>query len=156
MVPIALQDFLVGELKRLFYGQTFLNPEGEQSPLNVFAQSLPVKTVQTPESKIFPHIRVILIDGEDADEESPNTCRIALQVGVYDKGTDHQGHRDIAHITQVIYDHLMSNRVFDNQYRVEYPFRWNFYDEDTAPYFFGEIETNWIVGKITQWDDDLA
>jgi hypothetical protein len=158
MIPIALQDFLVKEMTDLFTGQTFINPvdpDGERVPMNVFAQELPGKNSQAPDPKLFPHIRVILVDGDDPDEDSPNTCRVALQIGVYDKGLDHQGHRDLAHIMQVIYQHLMSKRFFDNRYEIMYPFSWNFYDDDLKPYYYSEIQTNWIVGKITQKDEDF-
>lgn len=157
MIPVDLQDFLVEELKRLFDGQTMKNPDGEQSPFFIYPQNLPAKTATKPEmSKLFPHIRVILVNGSDPDEESPNTCKILIQVGTYDDSLDYQGYRDVCHVLQTIYDHLTRTRYFDNQYEVSYPFDWALHEEKTAPLWFGAMETNWLVGKITQKDDQFC
>jgi len=151
MIPSFLQDFLVEELKTLFKDFKLKNALGELSSLNIYPQFLPVKKGKK-DTEHFPYIVVILQDGEDPNETDSNTCNILLMAGIYDDDENYQGYKDLLNVLQKVYEHLMKHRLFEGKYQIEYPIKWRIHDEDTYPYFFGAIETNWIVGKIESID----
>jgi len=150
MIPVELQNFLVEETQSLFAGLKLKNTNGELSPLNVYPQYLPYGTSQDTASP-FPYIRVILVDGEDPSATEPNQCRVLFLVGVYDDDRNNQGYWDVLSIVQKLYGHLMRNMIFQGKYELVYPVKWNLTNEElenTWPYFFGAMETNWTLGKI--------
>jgi hypothetical protein len=153
MTPLMLQDFLVDEMKRLFDGFLLKNAKGEMVKLNIYAQHVPIKTQSDKDDK-FPYLRVCFTGVEDPNDDEPNQCTIIFFTGICDKSPDKQGHRDVYNILHRIYDHLKRGRFFDDRYEVESPFQIRLEPNDYSPEFFGELETNWIVGKITQIDDD--
>lgn len=151
MIPVELQNFLVKETKNLFKGLKLKNTNGVLSPLNVYAQYLPYGTSQDAANP-FPYIRVILVDGEDPSISESNHCRIIFLAGVYDDDPNNQGYWDALSIVQKLYTHLMRHIIFDGKYEIARPVKWSMIGEElenTWPYFFGAIETNWNVGKIT-------
>lgn len=155
MIPSLLQDYLVKELKLLFTDFKLKNVRGEDSNINIYPQYLPAKKGQK-DSDHFPFITVKIIEGEDSDVYEANTCRIMLMVGIYDTSEDYQGYKDVLNILQKMYEHLMRNKVFNNQYEIQYPIKFTLTDEDYQPYFFGALDTNWSIGKITIIDNDLV
>lgn len=154
MIPSLLQDFLVKELKNLFIGFKLKNSKNEDSSLNIYPQYLPAKKGQK-DSDHFPFITVKIVEGEDPNETDANTCRLMLMVGVYDINEDYQGYKDVLNILQKMYTHLVTNKVFDCKYEVEYPIKFTLTDEDYQPYFFGALDTSWIIGKVTIKEDEL-
>jgi hypothetical protein len=154
MIPSLLQDFLVKELKSLFVGFKLKNIKNEDTDLNIYPQYLPAKKTQKDVDH-FPFVTVKIVEGEDPSETDANTCRIMLMVGIYDINEDYQGYKDVLSILQKMYAHLMSNKVFDGRYEVEYPIKFTLTDEDYQPYFFGALDTTWTIGKITIKNDDL-
>lgn len=154
MIPSLLQDFLVKELKDLFNNFKLKNAKNEDSNLNIYPQYLPAKKGQKDVDH-FPFITVKITEGEDPNEGDANTCRIMLMVGIYDPSEDYQGYKDVLNILQRMYEHLMMNKVFDKKYEVEYPIKFTLTDEDFQPYFFGALDTNWNIGKVTTKQDDL-
>jgi hypothetical protein len=156
MTPLMLQDFLVEEMKRLFDESLLKNAKGEMVKLNIYPQYVPVIT-QSDKDDEFPYLRVCLTEPlNDPNDEEPNQCTIIFFTGICDKSPDKQGHRDVYNILYRIYDHLKRGRFFDNRYEVESPFQIRLEPNDYWPRFFGELETNWIIGKITQIDNDYV
>jgi hypothetical protein len=146
MIPTLLQDFLVEDLKTLgFNGK---NAEGNLVSFNVYPQYLPAKKGKK-DADHFPYVTVIIEDGEDPNEVDPSTCRILLMFGVYDLDENYQGYKDILNVLQKTYEHLMETKIFAEKYSIEYPVNWRIHDEDTYPYFFGAIETNWTIAKTS-------
>jgi hypothetical protein len=153
MIPVMLQNFLITELKCLFDGYYLKNVLGQESPINIYGQYLPKKK-SDKDTEQFPHIRVILLDGEENSELDPNLCRVLIMTGVWDHNQNYQGFQDVCNVLQRTYDHLMRTQLFDNRYKIEYPIKWSLTEEDYWPYFYGGLETNWSVGKITPADFD--
>lgn len=151
MIPSLLQDKLVEEISILFDGFKLKNAEGEKVSINVYPQFLPAKTGKKDKSH-FPYILVIILDGDIKETES-NTCRVLFMAGTYDDDTNHQGYKDVLNVMQKIYNYLARNRIIDKKYELKYPIDWQLSDEDTYPYYFGAIETNWTVGKIKMIDN---
>jgi len=146
MIPTLLQDFLVEEIKKLdFKGK---NVEGKLVSFNVYPQFLPAKK-GIKDTAHFPYATVIVKEGEDPNEVDPYTCKIVLMFGVYDTDENYQGYKDILNVLQKTYDHLMRTKIFKNLYSIEYPIFWAIHEEDTFPYFFGALETNWTIAKTS-------
>lgn len=146
MIPTLLQDFLVEELKQLgFKGK---NVEGNLVSFNVYPQYLPAKKGKK-DSDHFPYITVIIEDGEDLNETEPHMCRILLMFGIYDLDENYQGYKDILNVLQKTYEYLIKTKIFEGLYSIEYPIRWKVHEEDTYPYFFGALETNWTIAKTS-------
>lgn len=154
MIPSLLQDFLVKELKNLFVGFKLKNAKDDNSDINIYPQYLPAKKGQK-DTDHFPFVTVKVIEGEDPNETDANTCRIMLMVGVYDMDENYQGYKDVLNMLQRMYTHLMSDRIFDDRYAVEYPIKFTLTDEDYQPYFFGALDTTWTIGKITIRSDEF-
>lgn len=151
MIPSLLQDKLVEEINTLFSGFKLKNAEGEKVSINVYPQFLPAKTGQKDKNH-FPYILVILLDG-DIKKTEANICRVLIMVGIYDDDTNHQGYKDVLNVMQKIYNYLARKRIIDKKYELKYPIDWKLSDEDTYPYYFGAIETNWTVGKVFMTDN---
>jgi hypothetical protein len=152
MTPLALQDLLVEELKTLFDGEQLNNENGVKSAFSVYPQYLlPIDPTVANQASLthFPHIRVILSDGEDPDAENSNKCNVLLEIGIHDATTNYQGHRDLMNIINKIYRHFMAKK-FLGPFEIEYPFHWslNFDPELVYPKFYGIIETSWIIPKV--------
>jgi len=155
MIPLFLQDYMVDEVKQLFSGFTLKNAKGEEALLNVYPQYLPARKGQK-DIEHYPFIVVQLLDGGDDSELDPNQCRILFYCGIFDDDNKYQGHRDCVNVMQRLYTHLMTHRVFDKKYQVEYPIKWSLTEEDFYPYYYGGLETIWTVGKITMEDDEFV
>jgi hypothetical protein len=155
MIPVFLQDYLVEETKRLFGGFTLKNINGVVVPLNIYPQFLPARKGKKDADQ-YPFLVVQLIDGEDPNELDPNQCRVLFYCGVCDDDVNYQGYHDCLNVMQRLYEHLMSKRIFDHKYTVEYPIKWSVTEEDFYPYYYGGLETNWTVGKISREDDEFV
>jgi hypothetical protein len=151
MVPVMLQACLVEDFKTFLAEYHLKNVDGQLVPINIYPQYLPAKEGQN-DKKHFPYIVVGLTEGEDPGEEEPNRCQIVITIGVFDRNPNYTGYLDVLNMVQKIYDHLTRTRVFAKKYELTYPIRWGLHDEDRFPFFFGGLETNWTVGKITPVD----
>mgnify|MGYP001430203303 CR=1 FL=1 len=147
--PYLLQDALIDEIKALFVGFETENARGEPAPLNVYPQRLPDKQ-EEDDSEHFPYIIVRVMDGGTAGEDEAATCKIGLIVGVYDESSDQQGHRTVLNILRRIETHFFTKRFVDRKYQIVYPYDWTLYEDDTAPFYFGGAETNWLLPAVRQ------
>ncbi len=145
MTPNLLQDILIKELDALFAGYKLKDKDDNLVPINIYPQSLPAKGI----SQQIPFIVVKLQGGEDSSVESPNTCKILFMIAVHDKEDSYQGHKDVLSIIDKIYHHFFTKVIFDDKYQIVRPFEWDIPDEDTYPYYYGSIESNWEYPKVT-------
>lgn len=155
MIPLLLQDYLVNEeLPTLFDGFTLKNVKGEQSPINIYPQYLPQKK-RKDDTDHFPFITVILINGEEKDEQSMNLAHLLFMAGVYDENKDNQGYRDSVNLINKIYINFKRKRMLNNKYVLEFPIKWMTNDDVTYPYFYTAIETYWSVAKMEMSNENL-
>jgi hypothetical protein len=152
MTPSILQGILVEETKNLFLNYRLKNVKKERVPLNIYPQYLPAKKEQNDIAH-FPYLLVKVMDGESKDEETEDTCKIAFVVGIYDEDDKYQGYKDVMNIIEKIRQHLFRKRYFE-QFELMYPFSWVIHEEDTYPFYFGGIETNWGIPKIIMEDEE--
>ncbi len=155
MTPTRLQDSLVADLKKQLDCFLLKNVKGNIVNLNIYPQNLPAKKSQK-DSDHFPYLLVRVMDGEtqEGQGEEDNTCKIAFVVGIYDDTDNYQGYKDVMNIIEKIKQRLRIKRFYNNQFELTLPLKWLIHDEDTYPYYFGGIETNWKI-PIINMDDNL-
>lgn len=141
MTSLILQQLLVEKVKELFKNFKLKNEKGNLVSLNIYPQSLPAKKGKKDESH-FPYIIAKLMDGSTNDKESK--CKVAFIIGTYDDEDTYQGYKDVLNIIEKIRDKLLVERYY-KQFQLTYPLDWVVHDEDTYPFYFGAVETNWIV-----------
>jgi len=151
MTPLRLQDALVNELKTIFEGKYLKNEDGAVSPFLICPQWLPPtdpNVTDQADITYFPYIRVIIDDGQDINEEDPNSCNVRLEIGVNDEDTKYQGHRDLMNAIGTIYNHFMRHK-YVGPFEIVYPFKWSLNPENTFPKFYAMVEMVWNLPKVT-------
>lgn len=150
MIPLKLQDYLEKkELPELFENFTLKDTNGNQAPLNIYPQYLPQKNKNKNNSH-FPFLTIILVEGEEQNDDAENLVKILFLCGVYDEDENNQGYRDSMNVIQKLYTNFKRKKILDNKYTFELPVKWMTNDDVTYPYFYAGLETYWSVGKIQQ------
>lgn len=153
MTPTILQDNLVADFKQELSGVLLKNEKGELVNLNIYPQNLPAKKGKN-DINHFPYVVIRAMEGEDSAEDGDNTCKVGFIIGTYDDADNYQGYKEVMNLIEKIRHRLYTKRVYNNQFTLDYPFKWLIHDEDTYPYYFGGIETHWTIPKIFM-DDEL-
>lgn len=149
MTPSLLQDALVAEIKAIFADKELKNAQNEPANLNVYPQFLPAKQSED-DADHFPYAIVRVLNGGTPDEENPSSCKVLIFFGLYDDDQNYQGYKDVMNMLRGLETHLFRKQVIDSRYRIEYPFDWSVYDEDTYPFYFGGAETTWTLPAVRQ------
>lgn len=154
MTPTVLQDSLVSDFKQQLAGFLLKNSKGDRVNLNIYAQNLPAKKGQK-DSEHFPYLVVRVVDGENKDDqgEENNICKVAFIIGAFDDDDNYQGYKDVMNVIEKIIQRLKTKKNYNNQFGLTLPLKWLIHDEDTFPYYFGGIETQWNIPNISM--DDL-
>lgn len=176
MVALQLQDALAEEIKNLTSHMRLKNPRGEDVPLNVFKQNLPIVLRENKEilpgdeeldedyqnqeeeaGKHFPYCIVKLDSGGSEDAESAHIIKTVLVVGLYDDSLEANGYRNILNIFEDIRQRFRKNPILNGQYQAEEKISWALPDDDmeTNPYCFGAMYMEWITAEIRR-EDPLA
>lgn len=152
MVPEMLQDDFIEELKRLFAEDRFKSPSGEEVPINVFPQSLPMMESDDDDDSA-PYIIVRIVDGEDSGtSDSNHSVKVLIVIGTYDDALSNQGHRSVMHIINTVYRRFMTDPNLNNKYVCDGPFLWEVQDDAYHPYFFGAITMRFNIPAIRRED----
>lgn len=152
MTALELQDELVEELKEIFKEYRYLTPGGERVKLNVFAQSVPVNETDDDDDPI-PYIIVRLNSGEDSGaKNSFNSVRLVCIVGIYDNGSEAQGHRTVMNIIQKIYERFHKNPNLNGKAAYSGEYSWALQEDTYYPYSFGACTMNFNIGAIRRED----
>lgn len=156
MTPTVLQDCLVADLKEQLSNILLKNVKGEMTKLNIYPQNLPAKKGQK-DSEHFPYIVVRVMEGETQEGENfeESNCKIGFIIGVFDDSDNYQGYKDVMNILEKIKYRLCTKKYYDSQFELIMPFKWLIHDEDTYPYYFGGIESNWKMPEISMDDNSI-
>jgi hypothetical protein len=168
MIALNLQDALVKRFREIFSDYALLTKGGNEKNIKVFSQYLPQPKGPTikPRGEAleeefddfygpkdfeanFPCVIVKLDEGTDKEENTLDATRIVVQilVGVYDEKPDCQGYRDVMNIMDTVRQDLLMARYLERKYRLAMPFKWNLFEDQPWPVFFGCIETVWETGR---------
>ena len=157
MIPTQLQDALVKELSRLFKDFKLKSPnKNEMVELTILPQDLPIiyKYEDDEENEPFPYM-IVKLDSGNIDDGEAHKVKVLILIGIFDNNENKQGYRDVLNIIDRIYIRFGKDRMLDHQYEVEWPFRWQLYEDDTHPYYFGGIEMSFNIPSVLR-EDDLA
>lgn len=157
MIPTQLQDALVNELSILFKDFKLKSPsKNEMTGWTIFPQDLPFtyKYEDDEKNEPFPYM-IVKLDSGNADDGEAHKVKVLILIGIFDDNENKQGYRDVINVIDKIYIRFGKDRVLDHQYVAEWPFRWQLYEDDTYPYYFGGIEMNFDIPAVIR-EDDLA
>ncbi len=143
LMTLELVDLLKAELETLFAGVILKNPKNEDVPINIFAQSLPMKVSDVER---YPSIVIRAERGEDTGDLDTNKVSITFVIGLFDEDNDLQGDRGVMSLIEDIKKHLFEKVDF-GKYRIITPFSWMLDDEDEHPFYFGGIEARFEYPK---------
>lgn len=128
-------------------------PNGTVAGIKGYSQSLPVVDNDDENDSRFPYFIVRLADGEDDDLYSiRGMVKTLILFGVYDDSKDNQGHKTILNLIQRYRERFGKNPLVGGQYRMRSKIKWVLQDEDTYPFFFGGIESEWDIKKFRKED----
>lgn len=153
MIPAYLQTYLRDEIDKLFneeLGYTLKNANGDQSPINVYEQYLPIR--ESPKDPaLWPHIRVVMAEtGRQAQAyDAPQTAKFFIMAGVWDGDKERGGYKDVRSLLTKVDQWLQRQILLDNKYEVLFPVNWQFDTEDSYPTYFGMLEVEITVGTVT-------
>lgn len=150
MIPTNLQNGLKKKVEEIFSGDLFNNPDSERVSLSVFEQHLPEKSKD--DISHYPYVIIQLSEGEQASEISEYFTKVLFIIGVVDEGSENQGHEDVVRIINKIFEYLSKFPLIDGQFELKFPIRWAIHEEETAPYYFGAVETTWSIPKFSRED----
>ncbi|PKM72846.1 MAG: hypothetical protein CVU91_07410 [Firmicutes bacterium HGW-Firmicutes-16] len=159
MTPDILEATLAAEITTIFTGYTLKNSDEAAVALNVFVHDIPViqgddegdSEAPPPE----PYIVVKATSGNIASEDDPQAVTVVLVICVFDDANERQGHKDILHIIQKVYERFAKNPVLAGKFVLKYPIDWVLQDEDTYPYYFGGMQLLFECHAIKK-EDPLA
>lgn len=157
--PLFALRAMVKEVQDITKDMMFHSPEGILAPLSVYEQSLPIPKRKEP----VPENNFPIIDDQDETEEdsvlkSPwcvvkiengsipginemQEVTFAVCFGIFNESLDNNGHMEIMNLIQRVYERFSVNPLLDGQYTCTGKFEWAVQDEDTYPYYFGAILT---------------
>lgn len=146
MIPINLLDGLVERFKSELDHLRLKDPKNPtlNKRVNIFPQHIP-DTDKDSSTSLYPYVCIRLTDAEGVSDSEPGQSRILFIVGVFDRTADNQGYRDALAIVQKIYESLLRNPMIEKRFQLTFPIRATYQEEDSAPYYFAGLETNWEI-----------
>lgn len=171
--PLFCQEALVKEIEGLTARMRFQNPKGgELLGLRVHSQALPVpgKQKEGPvdyedtieyreedeEEAVFqcPWCTVRIDSGRIPEINGRQEVSFGICFGIFNDESENQGHREVLNLIFRVYERFARNPILDKQYTCTGRFQWNLAEENTYPYFFGAIATEFtFLGFRREVDD---
>ena len=152
MTPLMLQDELVEELKRLFQNFLYKSPSGENVPINVFWQNIPINENDDDDDPI-PYIIVRLNGGkDDGTRDSSNVVKLVIVIGIWNDSLDNQGYRDVSNIIQKIYERFQTKPNLNGKAVFDGEFNWMLQEDNYYPYSFGACSLTFNIAAIRRED----
>ncbi|MEH7122109.1 hypothetical protein V7127_02570 [Bacillus sp. JJ1773] len=155
MIPIHLLDALVNRFESEFKEFQLKDPKSpeEYKKINIFSQHLPIKSKgKAKDTSLYPYLIIRITDGGEDSSEETGKSQILFIAGVYDESEDNQGFRDAIALINKVYQSLIRDPMVNDMFELDYPIRWTYQDEDSEPYYFSGLETNWKVPKPIRED----
>lgn len=107
---------------------------------------LPQKNRENAEISEFPFIIIRPAVREDQHDSSRVTVKLVFGV----KSEDQQGFIDLFNIMEQVRIALLKQRIINRRYRMELPFKWEFFDEQPYPEWYGQATTIWTLPAIQE------
>jgi len=134
---------LSGAIKRFIEG--VLAENFSQRP-TVYEFSLPEKSLTNQSIPEFPYVIVRPHKG-DAMEEG-HAISIILYFGT--KSEEHEAPKDVFNVMERVRLAFLKKRTLEGQFRLELPYKWEFYEGQPVPEYIGQAITTWKLPTITE------
>jgi hypothetical protein len=121
-------------------------PDG-QRPAFVYKMRLPDENAVLDN---VPYILLQWLNGEDTQDEGkyPNsTCKIRVVVVTYSPDYG-KGKIDVLNILERLRVSLLKEQIIGSMFQLAMPLERVVYPDDQAPYFDGEMMTNWLLPTV--------
>lgn len=144
MTEIDLQNEIKRVLeKNIFPKLSLFKPQ----KMKVFLQDMPISTEfeddKDNEDRYFPCCIVRFLDGKIKNASDPQITTIEIIVGIKDFDKDMSGYQNTVICLNRIRDYFLKNIGIRKKFRLVYPIEIGINTEVSAPYYFGNIITNW-------------
>lgn len=152
MTPIILLDNLADFIQQktkdiLLEVRAPLGEKAERRPAEVHKMRLPQKEDST---KRVPYILLQILTGEDTEEEDGtpvSMCKVRIVAATYSEDQKN-GAYDVLNLIMRIRTELERVGIIADQFCLRRPLEYLIYPDDIAPYYFGEMITNWTIPEI--------
>lgn len=94
----------------------------------------------------FPFVIVRPEAGNDQQDDSKVTVKLIFGV----KAEDQQGFIDLFNLMEQVRIALLRQRIINRRYKMELPYKWEFFDEQPYPEWYGQATTIWILPAIQE------
>lgn len=147
MTPFELRHDITIELGNILNHINFKNQEGIDCKINIIEQNLPVQK-DDDDTEPYPYVLVKIMDGDIPENEEKQTVSMNFMIGIYDENEDSQGANIVLNVIQDIIERFRKNPILNKKFIMQQKVRWALQEDDTYPYYFGGMETNWTVPLI--------
>lgn len=162
MTELLLLDAITNRLKNIFSGFTLMSKSGSLQEVKIFSGYMPQPqgiTISDKKSGVqnysnedyesnFPALVAKIISSQDNEDfnNPPSIINVNILAGIFDTDINCQGYRDILNIFARIRENFLSDRVFDNKFRLAFPINSKILDEnDSWPLYFGEMNFSFMA-----------
>lgn len=121
--------------------------EPKERPAEIHLMNLPKKEDETQQ---IPYILLKYLTSKDEQAQGQPTesgCMIRIVIATYAEDAGEGGMALLNVISRIRY-HLLKDRIIGNQFELVTPLESIVYQEDTRPYYLGEIMTSWDLPSI--------
>jgi hypothetical protein len=121
-------------------------PDGERTAY-IYKMRLPDENAVIDN---IPYILLQVLTGSDEQEEgqSPTSeCKIRIVVVTYSSDYS-KGKIDVMNIIERLRIALLRQEVIGGKFQLKHPIERVYYPDDQAPYFDGEMMTNWFLPPV--------
>lgn len=132
-----------------------INPEEKKErAADVYKMRLPKKEDQTQKA---PYILLQLLNGKDDKQEKEpeeSTCKVRIVVVTYSEDEE-MGAYDVLNVIMRIRSELLKAGIVGKQFVLQKPLEYIIYPDSIAPYYTGEMVTNWSIPTIKREVEEI-
>lgn len=107
---------------------------------------LPEKSLGNQNVPEFPYIIVRMHKGET--QSDAHKVIVNLLFGT--KSEDQEAPKDVLNVMERVRLAFLKNRTLEGQFRLELPYKWEFYEGQPVPEYIGQAITTWTLPTITE------
>lgn len=152
MTPIELLEELKKFIEEntkdiILQVRTKRSQEAKERAAEVHKMKLPTKD---DEVERIPYILLQLLTGKDKQtpgDPEESECKIRIVVATYSEDAS-EGSFDVLNLLTRIRISLLKSRIIANKFVLRLPLEYIVYPDDTAPYYLGEMVSDWSIPTI--------
>ena len=152
---LDLQDALIAKINELLSEMQFEKSDGTTvMGATGYRQQLPI-LMQDDEDpdQFFPGYIVRIKGGRTQTDADPWDVTVDIIFGCYSDDNANDGHLIILGMIKAITEYFQVYPLLDHKYRALQDMGFNIQDEDTYPYFYGDVEMKFWVQRARREDE---